>query len=81
MMSRTSRHRHFVDKENNCKVIELPYSGEGVAMLIVLPNEIHGVSHLEQVISTEIMSQWIMSLKNTTVKVSIPKFILSQHLN
>lgn len=78
-MSRTSRHRHFVDKENNCKVIELPYSGEGVAMLIVLPNEIHGVSHLEQVISTEIMSQWIMSLKNTTVKVSIPKFILSQH--
>ena len=79
MMSRTSKHNYFVDKENNCKVIELPYSGDGVAMLIVLPNEINGVSHLEQVINTEILSQWIMSLENTTVKVSIPKFILSQH--
>lgn len=79
MMSRTSKHSYFVDKENNCKVIELPYSGDSVAMLLVLPNEINGVSQLEQVINTEIMSQWIMSLENTTVKVSIPKFILSQH--
>ena len=79
MMSRISRHSYFVDKENDCQVIELPYSGDSVAMLIVLPNEINGVSQLEQMINTEIMSRWIMSLKNTTVKVSIPKFILSQH--
>lgn len=79
MMSCTSKHSYFVDKENNCKVIELPYSEDDVAMLIVLPSEINGVSQLEQVINTEMMSQWIMSLKNTTVKVSIPKFIMSQH--
>lgn len=79
MMSRTSKHSFFVDKENNCKVIELPYSGDSVAMLVILPNEINGVSQLEQMINTEMMSQWIMSLENTTVKVSIPKFILSQH--
>ena len=79
MMSRTSKHSYFVDKENKCKVIELPYSGDDITMLIALPNEINGVSQLEQVINTEMMSQWIMSLENTTVKVSIPKFILSQH--
>lgn len=79
MMSRTSKHSYFVDKENDCKVIELPYSGDDISMLIALPSEIDGVSQLEQVINSEMMSQWIMSLENTTVKVSLPKFILSQH--
>jgi len=79
MMSRTSKHSYFVDKENDCKVIELPYSGDDISMLIALPSEIDGVSQLELVINSEMMSQWIMSLENTTVKVSLPKFILSQH--
>lgn len=79
MMSRTSKHSYFDDRENNCKIIELPYSGDDVSMLIILPNEIDGASQLEQMINTEMLSQWIMSLENTTVKVSIPKFILSQH--
>jgi len=79
MMSRTSKHSYFVDKENDCKVIELPYSGDDISMLIALPSEIDGVSQLELVINSVMMSQWIMSLENTTVKVSLPKFILSQH--
>lgn len=79
MMLRTSKHNFFTDEENYCKVIELPYSGNDISMFIVLPNEINGVSRLEKMITTEMMSVWIMSAQNSTVKVSIPKFILSQH--
>ena len=79
MMSRTSKHSYFVDNEHNCQIIELPYSGDDVSMLIILPNKISGVSRLEQMINAEVMAQWIMLLENTTVKVSIPQFILSQH--
>ena len=79
MMSHTTKHNYFADEENGCKIIELPYSGNDISMFIVLPNEINGVSRLERMITTEIMSTWIRSAQNTTVKVSIPKFVLSQH--
>jgi len=79
MMSHTTKHSYFADEENGCKIIELPYSGNDISMFIVLPNEINGVSRLERMITTEIMSTWIRSAQNTTVKVSIPKFVLSQH--
>ena len=79
MMSRTTKHNYFADEKHDCKIIELPYSGNDISMLVALPNEINGVSRLEKMINTEIMSLWLMSVQNTTVKVSIPKFILSQH--
>ena len=79
MMSHTTKHNYFADEENGCKIIELPYSGNDISMFIVLSNEINGVSRLERMITTEIMSTWIRSAQNTTVKVSIPKFVLSQH--
>ena len=79
MMSRTTKHNYFADEKHDCKIIELPYSGNDISMLVALPNEINGVSRLEKMITTEIMSLWLMSVQNTTVKVSIPKFILSQH--
>ena len=79
MMSRTTKHNYFADEKHDCKILELPYSGNDISMLVVLPNEINGVSRLEKMVTTEIMSLWLMSVQNTTVKVSIPKFILSQH--
>lgn len=78
MMSRTNKHNYFADEDRDCKIIELPYSGNDIAMLVALPNAINGVSQLEKMITGETLLLWLMSLQNTTVKVSIPKFILSQ---
>lgn len=79
MMSRTAEHNFFADEENDCKIIELPYSGSDISMFVVLPNEINGVSHIEKMITTGVMSHWINSVENITVILSIPKFVLSQH--
>lgn len=43
MMFRILKYSYFVDKENNCKVIEFFYSGDSVVMLFVFFNEINGV--------------------------------------
>lgn len=79
MMTRTLRISYLNDREHNCQIIELPYDGDDISMLIVLPSDIRGISSIEQLINTELMEKWIMSFVNTTVKVSIPRFILSQH--
>lgn len=78
-MTRTLRISYLTDREHNCQIIELPYDGDDISMLIVLPSDIRGISSIEQLINTELMEKWIMSFVNTTVKVSIPRFILSQH--
>ena len=79
MMTKTSRQSYHVDEEHKCQIVELPYDGDDISMLIVLPNDILGISSIEQLINTELMEKWIMSFVKTTVKVSIPRFILSQH--
>ena len=79
MMTKTSRQSYHVDEEHNCQILELPYDGDDISMLTVLPNDILGISSIEQLINTELMEKWIMSFVKTTVKVSIPRFILSQH--
>lgn len=43
MMFCILKYSYFVDKENNCKVIEFFYSGDSVVMLFVFFNEINGV--------------------------------------
>ena len=78
MMSRKAKHNYFEDKEHNCQIVELPYSGNDISMFIVLPGEINGLSRLENVITSKIFSMWLISLENTTVMLSIPKFKLNQ---
>ena len=78
MMSRTSRHNYVSDKKNNCQMVELPFSGGNVSMFVILPGEVGGVTQLEQMLNAKVLSRWIALLKNTTVEVSIPKFLLSQ---
>ena len=51
MMSRKSKHNYFEDKEHDCQIIELPYSGNDISMFIVLPGEINGLSRLENMIT------------------------------
>ena len=79
MMSRTAKHNYFTDEEKQCKILELPYSGGEISMFIVLPHEVNGVSELEKMLTTDILFRWVNSVENTTVEMSLPKFILSQH--
>lgn len=59
----------------DAKMLELPYVGEDLSMLILLPNELNGLAALEEKLSKENLSAWSASLaKKKDVVVSIPKF-------
>ncbi len=57
------------------QVLELPYSGDSLAMLIMLPRK-HEVAALERMLDTLLVSSWINNLAPQKVNLSMPRFQL-----
>ncbi|XP_077289765.1 serine protease inhibitor 3/4-like [Arctopsyche grandis] len=60
--------------EWNSKVLEIPYLGEDMSMVIFLPNAVNGLSDLERKLENCNIDEIFNRLKITEVKVTIPKF-------
>ncbi len=60
---------------DDLQILELPYNGDDVSMLIVLPKE-NNISIAEQAINPETVTEWRNSFVVSDLDVSIPKFKL-----
>ncbi|MGI0040791.1 MAG: serpin family protein, partial [Nitrosopumilaceae archaeon] len=56
------------------EILELPYKGEKISMLILLPKEIEGLESVEEVLTADKLSQWRENLSETHIAVLLPKF-------
>ncbi|NWR68755.1 PAI2 inhibitor, partial [Centropus unirufus] len=69
------------------KILELPYVGNELAMIILLPDEIRdestGLERLERELTYEKLIDWINPemMDRTEVRVSLPKFKLEENYN
>ncbi len=54
--------------------LELPYEGEDLSMLIVLPREADGLNRIEKGLSAKAVKDWASALHRREVKVFLPKF-------
>ncbi len=59
------------------KVLELPYGKGDLAMLLLLPDELEGLSALEAKLTTENLSRWQLGLRNQDVRIDLPRFKLT----
>lgn len=59
------------------QVLELPYAGGDLSMLVLLPDNPDGLADLEQRLTAENLSQWTADLLPNEVLVYLPKFRLS----
>jgi serpin B len=57
------------------KVLELPYAGDDVSMIVALPYG-HDIAKLEASLSYEVFKKWQSVLEEQKVEVSLPKFKL-----
>ncbi|KAK2903641.1 hypothetical protein Q8A67_008354 [Cirrhinus molitorella] len=70
--------------EMNCQVLELPYVGKNLSMLIILPEGIEdgttGLQKLEQALTFEKLKEWTKPsmMRQQEVQVSLPKFKMEQ---
>ena len=59
------------------KVLELPYRGDDLSMVVVLPKQIDGLKELEQQLSAAKLKNWIGALKKKRIDAILPRLRLT----
>ena len=73
---------HFGYAESDgVQVLRMPYQGERLSMLVMLPSDRDGLDHLESVATSELIGGWQEGLRHTLVSALVPKFEMSTHYN
>ena len=63
------------------QVLRMPYQGDRLSMLVVLPTDRDGLGRLENTMSPELLDKWREGLYPTLVQALVPKFEVSTHYN
>ena len=61
-------------QRDGLQILDLPYAGEQVAMLVLLPAAKTGLARLEQALTAHDLEQYHRHLQHTTVEVLLPRF-------
>jgi serpin B len=56
------------------QLLELPYAGQELAMMILLPRKADGLAQLEESLSAGRLAGWVGQLRGRRVEVVLPKF-------
>jgi len=75
MMYQEAHFGYWADE--HLQVLELPYEGEQLSMLVLLPTQVDGLAQLEQQLNVENLKQWTDQLNPQEVQVWLPKFKLT----
>ncbi|XP_057555363.1 serpin B3-like isoform X1 [Hippopotamus amphibius kiboko] len=76
MMKQTSRF-NFTSLENmQVKILEIPYNGEELSMVVLLPDEVDGLQKLEDQLTAEKLMEWTNSenMREHDVDLHLPRF-------
>jgi len=64
----------FYAESGSLQLLELPYVGNDLSMLVLLPKRIDGLKQLEDSLSIENLELWRSSLIRTKAIISLPRF-------
>jgi serpin B len=64
-------------ESEDLQILELPYAGENLSMLVLLPKQADGLTKLEASLAKDKLDEWIQDLAETEVQVSLPTFELT----
>jgi serpin B len=63
------------------KVLRMPYGGNQISMVLLLPDEAGGLPALEEDLTQQRLDAWIGSLNELEVQVAIPRFTVTSSLD
>ena len=66
---------------DNLQILELPYVGDEISMLVLLPRAVDGLAELEGALTHENLRSWTNRIWEREVEVHLPKFKLSSSFN
>ncbi|XP_036442456.1 antithrombin-III [Colossoma macropomum] len=74
MMYKEAKYRYGKFPEDKVKVLELPYNGGGISMVLVLPIKDTKLSEVATSLTLKKLTGWLTAMAETTVAVQIPRF-------
>uniref|UniRef100_A0A8B9QDN0 Antithrombin-III n=1 Tax=Apteryx owenii TaxID=8824 RepID=A0A8B9QDN0_APTOW len=74
VMYQESRFRHAFAPQDKVQVLELPYKGDDITMVLVLPDAGIPLLAVEQDLTSEKLQGWIRSLSEISLSVFLPRF-------
>ncbi|GAB6026450.1 Serpin peptidase inhibitor, clade B (Ovalbumin), member [Chamberlinius hualienensis] len=77
MMNLESRFKYGKSEELKSKILKMDYAGDRLAMYIILPDEVKGLSTLQQQLTPELLTNMRQQMTETNVIVVIPKLKLN----
>lgn len=63
------------------EILELPYQGNDISMVILLPRKPDGLAELENVLNTENYTDWLSQLHQQEIIVLLPKFKMEKQFD
>jgi len=72
MMSQVHELRY--GRDDGLQILELPYAGDDLSMVVLLPTEIDGLAELEACLTVENLGRWTGNLWHSEVQVFLPRF-------
>ncbi|OGL49568.1 MAG: hypothetical protein A2161_03830 [Candidatus Schekmanbacteria bacterium RBG_13_48_7] len=68
-------------EQDNLQILELPYIGYDLSMLILLPVEQKDLTELEEKLNYDNLARWIKSLGDRTVEIHFPRFAIDYQIS
>ena len=63
------------------QLLELPYAGDDLAMVVLLPREIDGLKRTEELLNEQALSNWLAQARDQKVNVFLPRFKLTAQVS
>ena len=77
MMYQKKKFPYTYNPQHLCSVLELPYKGDSLSMVFILPDMTDGLSAIEEAMNPDLFNELQSTLRNNSdVEVFIPKFKL-----
>jgi serpin B len=70
----TQKERFGYTEINDIQLLELPYKGDTLSMVVLLPKKLDGVKDLEKQLNADNLKNWITGLRKREVQVFFPRF-------
>jgi serpin B len=72
LMQQRARFKYF--DAGNLQVLEMPYAGKDLSMVVLLPRKLDGLAELEKSLSADRLAGWLAKAREEEVEVTLPKF-------
>ena len=66
-------------QSDGVQILKMPYRGDRLSMLVMLPQDRDGIDHLEETVTPEQIGRWRQSLNDADLVVVMPKFEVRTH--